>query len=168
MSLPVSLCRESRAGSRFLGSAGKTEFCCFIMRANQPENYAFSLWLQQRVFPRRWEGGERGDNSEDFCLFRCALEPWFGKSKETGKWKGWEEPWDASDSWRWRRAERDQWKIWRTWSGEAFSSCQRKDFPLPLAWHPTDSSLLLSSTSACVQEGLQMPRLAVTDMSFCK
>lgn len=120
------------------------------MRANWPENYAFSLWLQQRIFPRRWEGGELGYDSEDFWLLGDVFEPWFGKSKEMGKWNGWEEPWDAQDSWKWRRrAEGGQWKIWRRWSGEAFSSCWRKAFPLPLACNPADSSLLLSSTSAC-------------------
>lgn len=136
MFLPVSLCHDSRAGSRFLSSAGKLNSPASNWRANWPENYASNLWLQQRIIPRRWEGGELGYNSEDFWLFGVVLETWFGKSKKMGKWKGWEEPWDAQDSWRRGRDERGQWKIWRRWSGEALSSCWRKAFPLLLVCPP--------------------------------
>lgn len=166
MFLPVSLCHDSRAGSRFLSSAGKLNSPASNWRADWPENYAFNLWLQQRIIPRRWEGGELGHNSEDFWLFGDVLETWFGKSIEMGKWKGWEKPWDAQDSWRRGRDERRQWKNWRRWSGKAHSSCWWKAFPLLLVCHPTDSSFLLSSTSACTQGGLQMPRLEVMDLLF--
>lgn len=57
------------------------------MRTNWPENYVFSLWLQQMIFWRRWEGGELGYIREDFWLFGDVLDPWLGKSKEVTKWK---------------------------------------------------------------------------------
>lgn len=158
MFLPVSLCHDSRAGSRFLSSAGKLNSPASNWRANWPENYASNLWLQQRIIPRRWEGGELGYNSEDFWLFGVVLETWFGKSKKMGKWKGWEEPWDAQDSWRRGRDERGQWKIWRRWSGEALSSCWRKAFPLLLVCPP----LLIPPSSSVLplpvhKEGCKCP-----------
>lgn len=109
MSLSISLCHDSRAGSRFLSGAGKTSSVASKMRANCPENYAFSLWLQQRAFLRRWEGRDLRYNGEDLWLFGDYLEPWLGKIKKMGRRKGWKVPWDAQDRWK-RRVERDQWK----------------------------------------------------------
>lgn len=85
MSLSVSLCHDSRAGSRFLSSAGKTNSAASKMRASFPENYGFRLWLQQRAFLRRQEGRDLRYNSEDLWLFGDYLEPWLGKIKKMGK-----------------------------------------------------------------------------------